>query len=71
VSTKVGVLHGYILGEKLRSGSPEAAAALSAKATTRDVRDNLRVKEVKVRTSGSWSATTTTPPNVTPRSGSG
>lgn len=39
---------GYILGEKLRSGSPEAKAALSRQGRYQDVRDNLRVKEVKV-----------------------
>ena len=40
--------HGYILGEKLRSGSPEAKAALSRQGRYQQVRDNLRVKEVKV-----------------------
>src|SRR5689334_11393334 len=40
--------HGYILGEKLRSGSPEATAALSRQGRYQQVRDNLRVKEVKV-----------------------
>ena len=40
--------HGYILGEKLRSGSPEAQAALSRQGRYQQVRDNLRVKEVKV-----------------------
>ena len=40
--------HGYILGEKLRSGSPEARAALSRQGRYQDVRQNLRVKEVKV-----------------------
>lgn len=40
--------NGYILGEKLRSGSPEAKAALSRQGRYQDVRDNLRVKEVKV-----------------------
>ena len=39
---------GYILGEKLRSGSPEAAAALSRQGRYQQVRENLRVKEVKV-----------------------
>lgn len=39
---------GYILGEKLRSGSPEARAALSRQGRYQDVRENLRVKEVKV-----------------------
>src|SRR4051795_10799388 len=40
--------HGYTLGEKLRSGSPEAKAALSRQGRYQHVRDNLRVKEVKV-----------------------
>jgi hypothetical protein len=39
---------GYILGEKLRSGSPEARAALSRQGRYQDVRANLRVKEVNV-----------------------
>jgi hypothetical protein len=39
---------GYILGEKLRSGSPEAKAALSRQGRYQDLRDNLRVKEVKI-----------------------
>jgi hypothetical protein len=39
---------GYILGEKLRSGSPEATAALARPGRYQDITDNLRVKEVKV-----------------------
>jgi Transposase DDE domain len=39
---------GYILGEKLRSGSPEATAALARPGRYQDVTANLRVKEVKV-----------------------
>jgi hypothetical protein len=39
---------GYILGEKLRSGSAEARAALSRQGRYQEVRDNLRVKEVKI-----------------------
>jgi hypothetical protein len=39
---------GYILGEKLRSGSPEAGAALARPGRYQDVSANLRVKEVKV-----------------------
>jgi hypothetical protein len=39
---------GYILGEKLRSGSPEAAAALARPGRYQDVTANLRVKEVRV-----------------------
>ena len=40
---------GYILGEKLRSGSPEARAALSRQGRYQQVRDNLQVKEVNLR----------------------
>jgi hypothetical protein len=39
---------GYILGEKLRSGSPEATAALARPGRYQEVTANLRVKEVKV-----------------------
>jgi hypothetical protein len=39
---------GYVLGEKLRSGSAEAKAALARQGRYQEVRDNLRVKEVKV-----------------------
>jgi transposase len=39
---------GYILGEKLRSGSREATAALARPGRYQDVTANLRVKEVKV-----------------------
>jgi Transposase DDE domain len=39
---------GYILGEKLRSGSHEATAALARPGRYQDVSANLRVKEVKV-----------------------
>ncbi|HEY6422878.1 MAG TPA: IS1634 family transposase [Pseudonocardiaceae bacterium] len=39
---------GYILGEKLRSGSAEATAALSRQGRYQDVTANLRVKEVKI-----------------------
>ena len=38
----------YIVGEKLRSDSPEAAAALSRQGRYRMVAGNLRVKEVRV-----------------------
>lgn len=38
----------YITGVKLRSGMPETAAALSRQGRYRQVRDNLRVKEVRV-----------------------
>jgi Transposase len=39
---------GYILGEKLRSGSPEATAALARQGRYQQVAENLRVKEVKI-----------------------
>src|SRR3954463_10445096 len=39
---------GYILGEKLRSGSAEAVAAMARQGRYQDVTDNLRVKEVKI-----------------------
>ena len=38
----------YIIGERLRSGSPEAAAALSRQGRHQDVAGNLRVKEVRI-----------------------
>jgi Transposase DDE domain len=40
--------HHYILGEKLRSGSAEADAALSRQGRYQDVAANLRVKEVRI-----------------------
>jgi Transposase DDE domain len=40
--------HAYILGEKLRAGSAEAAAALSRQGRYATVADNLQVKEVKI-----------------------
>jgi Transposase DDE domain len=39
---------GYIIGEKLRSGSAEAAAALSRQGRYKDVAQNLKVKEVRI-----------------------
>jgi hypothetical protein len=39
---------GYILGEKLRSGSAEAAAAMARQGRYQEVSANLRVKEVKI-----------------------
>ena len=39
---------GYILGEKLRSGSTEAVAAMARQGRYQDVTANLRVKEVKI-----------------------
>jgi hypothetical protein len=40
--------HHYIIGEKLRSGSAEAEAALSRQGRYQDVAANLKVKEVKI-----------------------
>jgi transposase len=40
--------HHYIIGEKLRSGSAEAGAALSRQGRYQDVAANLRVKEVRI-----------------------
>jgi hypothetical protein len=39
---------GYIIGEKLRSGSPDVKAALSRQGRYKEVRDNLQVKEVRL-----------------------
>src|SRR3954470_19719533 len=41
--------HGYILGEKLRSGSADATAALARPGRYSTVADNLQVKEVRIR----------------------
>jgi transposase len=38
----------YIIGEKLRSGSAEATAALSRQGRYQHVRDNLQVKQVRI-----------------------
>ena len=62
---------GYIIGEKLRSGSPDVKAALSRQGRYKEVRDNLQVKEVRLGDddlTGSSSATTLTRPNATPPS---
>ncbi|WP_327585817.1 IS1634 family transposase [Nonomuraea sp. NBC_00507] len=40
--------HHYIIGEKLRSGSPEAKAALSRQGRYQEVASNLKVKEVRI-----------------------
>ena len=40
--------HHYIVGEKLRSGSAEATAAISRQGRYQDVAANLRVKEVRI-----------------------
>jgi hypothetical protein len=40
---------GYILGEKLRSNSPEATAALSRQGRYRVIAENMQVKEVDLR----------------------
>ena len=39
---------GYILGEKLRSGSPEATMALARQGRYQDISANLGVKEAKI-----------------------
>ena len=39
---------GYIIGEKLRSGSPDVKAAMSRQGRYKTVRDNLQVKEVRL-----------------------
>ena len=41
---------GYIIGEKLRSGSAEVKAALSRQGRYATVRDNMQVKEVNIGT---------------------
>src|SRR3954452_16385057 len=41
--------HAYILGEKLRAGSADAAAALARPGRYQRVADNLQVKEVRIR----------------------
>ena len=38
----------WIAGERMRDGSPDAAAALARQGRYQTVRDNLRVKEVRV-----------------------
>ena len=43
---------GYIIGEKLRSGSPDVKAALSRQGRYKTVRDNLQVKEVRLGDDG-------------------
>jgi hypothetical protein len=43
---------GYIIGEKLRSGTPEVKAALSRQGRYKEVRDNLQVKEVRLGDDG-------------------
>jgi hypothetical protein len=43
---------GYIIGEKLRSGSAEAAAALSRQGRYKTVAGNLQVKEVRLADAG-------------------
>jgi hypothetical protein len=40
--------HHYIIGEKLRSGTPEVKAALSRQGRYTEVAGNLRVKEVRI-----------------------
>ncbi|MGW3353780.1 IS1634 family transposase, partial [Nonomuraea rubra] len=40
--------HQYIIGERLRSGSPEVKAALSRQGRYTDIAANMRVKEVRI-----------------------
>nr|BFD92530.1 IS1634 family transposase [Kitasatospora sp. Xyl93] len=40
--------HAYIVGEKLRSGSPEVKAALSRQGRYSEIAGNMRVKEVRI-----------------------
>jgi hypothetical protein len=40
--------HHYIIGEKLRSGTPEVKAALSRQGRYNDIAGNMRVKEVRI-----------------------
>jgi hypothetical protein len=42
----------YIIGEKLRTGSPDVQAALSRQGRYASVRDNMKVKEVKIPDAG-------------------
>jgi hypothetical protein len=64
--------HHYIVGEKLRSGSTEAKAALSRQAATpRSPATCGSRKSASPTPSGSSSATTPSRPNVTPPSASG
>jgi hypothetical protein len=59
----------YIIGERLRPGSPEADAALSRQGHYQEVAENLQVgKSALPRTSGSSAATTRKAPSGTPQS---
>jgi Transposase DDE domain len=61
---------GYLLGEKLRSGSAEAIAAMARQGRYQDVTTNLGSRKSRSASrSGSWSATTPTSPTTTPRFG--
>ncbi|WP_436850201.1 IS1634 family transposase [Streptomyces monashensis] len=40
--------HAYIIGEKLRSGSPQVKAALSRQGRYTEIAENMRVKEVRI-----------------------
>ena len=46
--------HHYIIGEKLRSGSAEATAALSRQGRYQEAARNLRVKEVRISDERGW-----------------
>ena len=64
--------HHYIIGEKLRSGSAEAGAALSRQGRYQDVAANLRVKEVRISESERFVICfNPEAPSATPRSGPG
>ena len=64
--------HHDIIGEKLRSGSAEADAALSRQGRYQDVAANLRSRRsASPRPSGSSSASTPRPPSATRRCGPG
>ena len=57
---------GYIIGEKLRSGSAEVKAALSRQGRYATVKDNMQVKEVNIGTDDRFVLASTRPrPNAT------
>jgi hypothetical protein len=44
--------HAYIIGEKLRSGSPQVQTALSRQGRYQDVGENMRIKQVRISDTG-------------------
>jgi hypothetical protein len=58
----------YIIGERLRSGSPEADAALSRQGGYQEVAENLRVREVRIAEDERFVICWTPRPSGTPRS---